>query len=95
MKLGELISELEKLNNNGYFDDIDDINELEIALKLMVKNDDLQDDDIWDIDLSSPQIICSSGSFFVELGMTCENNIPIKEEYKYYFEDINPIDEEE
>ena len=42
MKLGELISELEKLNNNGYFDDIDDINELEIAFKLMVKNDPIK-----------------------------------------------------
>ena len=61
----------------------------------MVVNEDLQDDDIWDIDLSSPVIICSSGSFFVELGMIVENNIPIKDEYKYYFENINPRDEEE
>ena len=75
--------------------ELDNYLDVDLSFQLMVKNEDLQDDDIWDIDLSRPQIICSSGSFFVELGMTCENNIPIKEEYKYYFEDINPRDEEE
>ena len=40
-------------------------------------------------------ILVPVGVIVVILGMTCENNIPIKEEYKYYFEDINPIDEEE
>ena len=75
--------------------ELEDYLDVDLSFKLMVKNEDLQDDDIWDIDLSSPEIICSSGSFFVELGMICENNIPIKEEYKYYFEDIKPRDEEE
>ena len=75
--------------------ELEDYLDVDLSFQLLVKNEDLQDDDIWDIDLSSPEIICSSGSYFVELGMTCENNIPIKEEYKYYFEDINPIDEEE
>lgn len=75
--------------------ELEDYLDVDLSFQLMVKNEDLQDDDIWDIDLTSPNIICSSGSSFVELGMTVENNIPIKEEYKYYFEDINPRDEEE
>ena len=90
MKLRELINELETLNNNGYFDDIDDINELEIAFKLMVKNDDLQDDDIWDIDLSKPKIIYSGGNWYVEYGMTAENNIPNESDWKYYFKNLHP-----
>ena len=43
MKLKELIAELEHFNN-GHFDEIDDIGDLELSFKLMVKNTDLQDD---------------------------------------------------
>tara|TARA_A100001388_G_scaffold118245_1_gene87428 strand:- start:5703 stop:5990 length:288 start_codon:yes stop_codon:yes gene_type:complete len=90
MKLKELIAELEHFNNNGHFDEIDDIGDLELSFKLMVKNTDLQDDDIWDIDLSKPEIICSTGNFFVEFGMTAESNIPNKSDYVYYFKDVHP-----
>lgn len=92
MKLRELMKDIKESCTELELEDYLDV---DLSFQLMVKNEDLQDDDIWDIDLSSPEIVCSSGSFFVELGMICKNNIPIKEEYKYYFEDIKPRDEEE
>ena len=94
MKLKELIAELEYLHDNGNFEECESVGEIELSFKLMVKNTDLQDDDIWDIDLSKPEIICSSGSFFVEYGTTIENNIPNKDEWEYYFKNVHPNEEE-
>jgi hypothetical protein len=91
MKLRELMKDIKESCTELELEDYLDV---DLSFKLMVKNGDFADDDTYDIDLSSPEIICSSGSFFVELGMFVENNIPIKEEYKYYFEDINPNNEE-
>ena len=90
MKLKELITELEYLHGKGYFEECESVNDIEIGFKLMVKNTDLQDDELLDLELSKPELICSTGSFFAEYGFTILD-APQPRERKYYFDNVKPI----